>query len=310
MIRSSIIGLLCCFLVGCTLSSPPATVVLTCGEWTLQHGGDVTCIHVASDILLLQSPDNQQVTLESNSTRIDLNGTIIVQSSAENLTVGVVEGTGIVSNFETSRIVQAANQVIVRLREKSISGFQPINQTLLASAPLTTLPRRIQPPQRSTPSLPAIQNIQITPTTLQAPICIPEEQWTATYTVQTGDILSRIANRYNLTLEELQAGNCITNPNRLSPGQVLRVPAPGPTATPTPSAINFRADSDTLQGDDCTTLRWDVDNVSAVFIDEIATSGHDILQICPEETTTYTLRVVYPDGSETTRTVTITVAAS
>jgi hypothetical protein len=48
-------------------------------------------------------------------------------------------------------------------------------------------------------------------------------------------------------------------------------------------------------------------NVSAVFFEEQTTTGSNIQQVCPAATTTYTLRVIYPDGSQTTHEVTITL---
>jgi hypothetical protein len=49
-----------------------------------------------------------------------------------------------------------------------------------------------------------------------------------------------------------------------------------------------------------------VDNVSGVFLDGEAVSNHDLAEVCPQQDTTYTLRVVYPDGRETVHTMTIT----
>ena len=42
-----------------------------------------------------------------------------------------------------------------------------------------------------------------------------------TYTVVKGDNLSRIANRYHVTVNELVRWNNIKNPNLILPGQVL-----------------------------------------------------------------------------------------
>lgn len=45
-----------------------------------------------------------------------------------------------------------------------------------------------------------------------------------TYTVQRGDNLTRIANRYGVTVQAiLNANPSITNPNRIFPGQVIRI---------------------------------------------------------------------------------------
>lgn len=46
-----------------------------------------------------------------------------------------------------------------------------------------------------------------------------------TYTVQSGDSLSDIANRFQVTLEALEAANPgITDPNEIWPGQVIQIP--------------------------------------------------------------------------------------
>ena len=84
-----------------------------------------------------------------------------------------------------------------------------------------------------------------------------------------------------------------------------------PTASPTPSgspSIDFRADRTELDEWECTTLRWDVENVRAVYLDDRGVTGHGTREVCPEETTTYTLRVVLTDGSTQDETLTITVA--
>jgi LysM repeat protein len=69
----------------------------------------------------------------------------------------------------------------------------------------------------------------VTPTATATPAA------TVTYTVQTGDTLTRIANRYGTTVQELVALNHIANPNLIPVGQVLAIPATaGATATPVP----------------------------------------------------------------------------
>jgi len=73
------------------------------------------------------------------------------------------------------------------------------------------------------------------------------------------------------------------------------------TAAPASNAA-FRADKAELSPGECTTLRWDVDNVEAVFLDsgsgDNPVVGHDTLVVCPDDTFTYTLRVVNKDKSE------------
>ncbi|MBP7332579.1 MAG: LysM peptidoglycan-binding domain-containing protein, partial [Firmicutes bacterium] len=49
----------------------------------------------------------------------------------------------------------------------------------------------------------------------------------ATYTVQTGDTLFAIAQRYGVTVEAIVQANSITNPNVIFVGQVLTIPGTG-----------------------------------------------------------------------------------
>lgn len=55
------------------------------------------------------------------------------------------------------------------------------------------------------------------------------------YSVQRGDTLRRIADRYGTTTAVLAAANCLQNPNLIYVGQSLRIPpASGPVNTPAP----------------------------------------------------------------------------
>lgn len=53
------------------------------------------------------------------------------------------------------------------------------------------------------------------------------------YTVVAGDTLFTIAQRFNISLEELVAANGIADPNLVAVGQVLVIPAPGQVITQT-----------------------------------------------------------------------------
>ena len=55
----------------------------------------------------------------------------------------------------------------------------------------------------------------------QQPVAQPDNQ---TYTVQSGDTLSSIAQRYGVTVEAISQANEITNPNQIQVGQVLTIP--------------------------------------------------------------------------------------
>jgi len=97
-----------------------------------------------------------------------------------------------------------------------------------------------------------------------------------------------------------------------APPKPTRPPAPKQTATPVPGLIPIlRADRSQLNVGECTTLRWDVENVKSVFLNqgsgEVPVVGHDTSQICPDATTVYTLRVVNNNDSAQQYTFTVTV---
>ncbi len=63
-----------------------------------------------------------------------------------------------------------------------------------------------------------------TPPPASSPPAAPESGSEPTYTVQPGDILSRIAARFGVSLAALIAANGIANPDMIQVGQVLRIP--------------------------------------------------------------------------------------
>jgi LysM repeat protein len=67
-----------------------------------------------------------------------------------------------------------------------------------------------------------------------------------TYVVQAGDTLGRIAQRYNVSVEEIAAANQITNIHRLEVGQTLTIPVGGVTAVPTGETIHVVQRGETL----------------------------------------------------------------
>jgi len=97
--------------------------------------------------------------------------------------------------------------------------------------------------------------------------------------------------------------------------------SPPPTRAPVAATVTappglipvLRADKPQLTAGECTTLRWDVENVDSVFLNsgsgEEPVTGHDTQWICPDATTVYTLRVVNKDKTEQKYTATITVSA-
>ena len=98
----------------------------------------------------------------------------------------------------------------------------------------------------------------------------------------------------------------------------IRVPAPSqptpaPTQTPVPG-ITFTANTTNIQQGQCVTISWNAVNVKEVYYyqggqnwQDHGVAGQGSHQECPQQTTTYYLRVVMQDGSVQTRELTIYV---
>lgn len=69
-----------------------------------------------------------------------------------------------------------------------------------------------------------------------------------TYTVKAGDTLSGIAAKYGTTWQNLQAMNGLSDPNKIYPGQVLKVPGGGSAPTPPSTKTYTVQGGDTLSG--------------------------------------------------------------
>jgi heat shock protein HslJ len=93
---------------------------------------------------------------------------------------------------------------------------------------------------------------------------------------------------------------------------------PTVTAVPTPEPeIAFWADSTVIDQGQCTTLRWDVKNIQAIWVyplgepyQNFPVTGTGSRQECPLTTTTYEMRVQRTDGLIELRQVTIQVNAT
>ncbi len=69
-----------------------------------------------------------------------------------------------------------------------------------------------------------IGEISEIPNTNNDNVLPPTNTQTITYTVQSGNTLSEIAQRYGTTVQEIASINGISNPNLIFPGQIFRIP--------------------------------------------------------------------------------------
>lgn len=79
-----------------------------------------------------------------------------------------------------------------------------------------------------------IATATIAPTPTATATLPPATPTPMVYVVQSGDTLSGIATRFNVSLEALQQANGIADPNLIAVGQQLIIPGPTPVASPTP----------------------------------------------------------------------------
>ena len=298
--------------------------------------GGASCEAAPPAAVLIQSPDGTQATMNINGANVTLGSTLHVTAVNNGLlTIATVNGTAIVEAFGTTRTVVPGAQVTLPLGGLQIIGQpsepQPYDLNIISRAPFNLLdqPVQIPPPiapvaTSEVPGLPVTSTLP--PVTIPLPptaiptACAPRTDWNATYVIQSGDTLFSIASQFGISLADLQSGNCIVDANIIAAGQTLRVPAPPPTALPTststaiptqststPTAANFRADDSTILPGNCTTVRWDVDNIDSVYFEGQGTTGHGQQEVCPKQTTRYTLLVVHPNGDQVPYFVSITV---
>ncbi len=105
----------------------------------------------------------------------------------------------------------------------------------------------------------------------------------------------------------------------LSPGagefELTPTPTPFPTAAATPTATRFGdasvfwADSYALTPGACTTIHWQVENVTEVYFEDAPVIGSGSQTVCPTQTTLYRLRTNSSAGVRE-RTLAITVGAA
>jgi hypothetical protein len=68
-------------------------------------------------------------------------------------------------------------------------------------------------------------------------------------------------------------------------------------------------DNNSINYGECTTIRWDVENISGVYFQGVGVTGHESREVCPIKTETYTLQVEHAGGTEY-RQITVDVIAT
>lgn len=305
---------------------------------TLRTGvGSVACQGEPPPAMLIQSPTGERVTLTINGAEISVASTIHIRAVPQGeMTVATIEGRAEVTAFGETRVVVGGEQTSLPIAgtDMQVSG-----------APSEPVPFDIQTVDNAFIDL--VRQVEAAapaaPTAAPGPTaggrasgapqpCVARADWRSSYRVQSGDTLSQIAARAGVSLAELQQGNCIDNPDQIAVGQTLRVPrellpppatfTPQPTLAPTatpaatattaptqdtrqPGDPNLRADGTTIVLGDCAQIAWDIVSDQMYFEGQPASGGSR--QVCPQQTTTYTLLVIDAAGSQIPYRITITV---
>ena len=299
--KSSVIYLvLWVILAGCRQASITPAPVL-CNGYPIKTTTQPNCIAVNSGTLI-QTALNQQTQVFIDGIELTIQGTAYISPSSNRLTVTTLEGITLIGTSNTITALNEMQQVTID-GSLALSNMSAYDIDTIATLPLNQL-------RRSVNIISPTPTIEAVPT--QVPDCLQPEDWTDEYQVQSGDTLSAIAQAVGESLIELQTANCLDNPNNLRVGQILNIPpgalvATQPAQTFTPSAVFFRADNDSLNSGECTTLRWDVQNIREIMLDNKIVTEQNSQGVCPTTTSTYTLTVSYFDGTQSQHQITIIV---
>ena len=336
--------LLIALIAGCNaLAQPtviPSPTTAMCLNFVLVD--NITCMVVDDTTVFLQSSTDDAITIADGEFTISLRGVAQLQRLPDRLVINALEGSTIVSVAQRTRVLSGRQTITLPLVEGTVQAPEdsaaPIADDDLTQIAIDRIPRATATLSVAESTSEATEDAEVAadaqtnaasdntdepesedatarPTATATRVvnvrnnidadCELRRSWDTTYTVVAGDVLEFIARDFGTTVQEMALANCLSNPGFLTVGQVLRVPRERPTLTP--GAILFRADATELSNGDCTVLRWDIYNVDEVYIDGEQTTATNVRRVCPESTTTYNLRVVYRDDSETTREITITV---
>lgn len=293
--------------VACTSKSLATPTIsdsdIICDRWKLSDP-DAFCLQIDDSKLLIQSA-TEQITASLYQMSLVVDGTVFIEVN-ETIHIMALEGRVFVGAQGQNRMVSAGHEVSVPIGDAIARFPSPINPLSLNfnldNDFLSSLPRSID-------AVSLIPTPTIRPSAIpiiDPDVCTVPDTWRGEYTVEAGDTLNAIANRFDLTVTELSEVNCLDNVSHIDVGQILNIPV-GENVVNQNQILGFWADSYTIERDTCTILRWDVLNVTTILLDDTSVAENSSQEVCPQETQTYTLIVTYPDGEDVERQITVSV---
>ncbi len=88
------------------------------------------------------------------------------------------------------------------------------------------------------------------------------------------------------------------------------LPVPRPWPVPVYEQKSFTVTPSSIKAGESATLKWDVEGVQGVYLDDEGVVGHGSKTVTPTQTTMYTLRIVYRNGSSENLKAQVTVTSS
>jgi LysM repeat protein len=270
--------------------------------------GQTACENAPADALLIQSPTGNPIVLSINGAEVSLGSTIFVTAYANNqLRLATLEGQATVASGGQSQIILPGTQVRIPLGGSTglevigaPSAPEPFDSDVISRSPIQLLERSITIPPAVLPSTATVPTAPPINPPVTTAACTPRQDWQARYTIQAGDTLFSIAQRAAISLDELQRGNCINDPNQIRAGDSLRIPRAIVSSTNTPIVVvsptairfdpNLRADTTTIRLGECTTIRWETAAGRQILFQGQPTRTNS-QQVCPTTDSSYTLLV-------------------
>jgi LysM repeat protein len=324
-------------LSGCLVQSEPLggdfLSSLTCQQVAAHANASMACIPTV-DGLLLQTED-QQISLRTETAVLTFDSTVYWMQQGAQMQVVVLDGVASFTSDGVTRVIRGGQGVEVGGNASLITVGAPSvpsepSRDALIGLPISNLPRpldrqTVQSPAIPTttpmPTLTAVPNAPtstpdtvmqqaevdtsnpsapISPTAL--PDCTLPAGWDTVYHVQAGDTLTQISVQHDVSVADIIAANCITNPDRLALNQEIRLPGGVVTGETT-----FTAERDVILAGDCVVLSWSAVGGVSVSLGGVPVSASGTQSVCPTQTQTYELIVIGADGQQSTYSQTITV---
>lgn len=134
--------------------------------------------------------------------------------------------------------------------------------------------------------------------------------WVSTQYIKTNVSINAVPTALNIPKSVSTSRPKDTATPVSQPDNATTVFRPNTGTPPVPDGIElaFSADQEIIKQGQCTIIRWGIGNVQAIYLDgQGLGGGYAEKQVCPNSTTTYTMRIVLRDGNVIERSIVVRV---